>query len=393
MPQQYPPLEAPQRLLFGPGPSPVAPRVYQAMQQNVVGHLDPFFFQVADEIRSLLGYVFSTANQRNLAVSGTGSSGMEAAVANFTEPGTRFALLTNGFFADRIGEMARRQGAEVVRLAKNWGEPFDPQEVREFIRRERPRVVALVQAETSTGMYNQAKPVCEAAHEADALVIADCVTSLGGMPVLVDENGIDIAYSCTQKGLGCPPGLAPMTVSPRALERLRERKTPVQSWYLDLELLDTYYTGHKYHHTASSTMFYALREGLAMVAEEGRENRWERHRRNHLAFVAGIQAMGLTMHVAEGHRLWTLNTPRVPQGVDDAKVRQRLLERRGIEIAGGFGPLAGKIFRIGLMGYGSTSDNVLMLLEALEEALAEQGYRPAASGKDAAAAAFSAART
>lgn len=384
MVRHYSPIDAPKRLLFGPGPSPVAPRVYQAMQQNVVGHLDPFFFQTAEEIRELLGYVFSTANQRNLAVSGTGSSGMEAAVANFTEPGTKFALLTNGFFADRIGEMARRHGGEVVRLAKSWGEPFDAQEAREFIRRERPRVVAMVQAETSTGMYNQAQPVCEAAHEVDALAIVDCVTSLGGMRVLVDENGIDIAYSCTQKGLGCPPGLAPMTISPRALDRLRARKTPVQSWYLDLELLDTYYSGHKYHHTASATLFYALREGLVLVAEEGRENRWERHRRNHLAFVAGIQAMGLAMHVAEGHRLWTLNTPRVPEGVDDGKVRQYLLERHGIEIAGGFGPLAGRIFRIGLMGHGSAAGNVLMLLEALEEALAEQGYHPAANGRAAA---------
>jgi len=392
MSHTYPPLEAPQRLLFGPGPSLVAPRVYQAMQQPVVGHLDPFFFQVADEIRSLLGYAFSTANQRNLALSGTGSSGMEAAVANFTLPGNKFALLTNGFFADRIGEMARRHGAEVVRLAKNWGEPFDPQEVRDFIRRERPQVAALVQAETSTGMYNQARPACEAAHEVGALVIADCVTSLGAMPVLVDENGIDIAYSCTQKGLGCPPGLSPITTSPRALQWLRARKTPVESWYLDLELLDTYFSGRKYHHTASATLFYALREGLAMVAEEGRENRWERHRRNHLAFVAGIEAMGLSMHVADGHRLWTLNTPRVPEGVDDAKVRQYLLQQRGMEIAGGFGPLAGRIFRIGLMGYGSTAQNVLLVLEALKEALEQQGYRAAACGQAAAEAVLAAAR-
>jgi len=348
----------------------VAPRVYEAMGQNVVGHLDPFFFQVADEIRSLLGYAYSTENQFNLAVSGTGSSGMEAAVANFTEPGTKFALLTNGFFGDRLGEMARRQGGEVVRLAKGWGEAYNPQEVREFIRRERPQVVAFVQAETSTGMFNQAKPICEAAHEVDAVTIADCVTSLGGMPVMVDENGIDIAYSCTQKGLGCPPGLAPMTVSPRALERLKARKTPVQSWYLDLQLLDTFYTGHKYHHTASVTLFYALREGLAIVAEEGRENRWERHRRNHEAFVKGIEAMGMSMHVQNpADRLWTLNTPRVPDGVDDAKVRGWLLEKRGIEIAGGFGPLAGKVFRIGLMGYGSTEDNVGFILEALGEAM------------------------
>src|ERR1051325_4902503 len=196
------PLTAPPRLLFGPGPSMVAPRVYEAMAQPVVGHLDPFFFQVTEEVRSLLGYAYSTQNQFNLAMSGTGSAGMEAAVSSFAEPGGKFLLLTNGFFGDRIGEMARRQGADLVRLAKQWGEPFDPQEARDVIRRERPRVVAFVQAETSTGMFNQGKDICEAAHEVDALTIADCVTSLAGMPVLVDENGIDIAYSCSQKGLG-----------------------------------------------------------------------------------------------------------------------------------------------------------------------------------------------
>lgn len=383
------PLQAPERLLFGPGPSLVSPRVYKALGQRVVGHLDPFFFQVVDEVRDLLGYAFSTANRFNIAISGTGSSGMEAAVANFAEPGRKFALLSNGFFGDRIGEMAKRQGAEVVRLAKGWGEPYDPQEVRDFIRRERPAVVAFVQAETSTGMFNQAKPICEAAHEVDAVVIADCVTSLGGMPVLIDENGIDIAYSCTQKGLGCPPGLAPVTVSPRAWDRLKARTTPVQSWYLDLQLLESFYFGHKYHHTASATMFYALREGLAIVKEEGIEARWERHRKNHRAFVAGIEAMGLTMHVANpADRLWTLNTPRAPEGVDDAKVRNYLLEKRNIEIAGGFGPLAGKVFRIGLMGYGSTAENVLFILEALEEALKQAGYTPKGDGKKAASAAL-----
>jgi alanine-glyoxylate transaminase / serine-glyoxylate transaminase / serine-pyruvate transaminase len=374
-------VKAPKRLLFGPGPSPVAPRVYEAMQQNVVGHLDPFFLQTAREVRNLLGYAFSTSNEFNLALSGTGSSGMEAAVANFTEPGTKFALLSNGFFADRIGEMARRQGGEVATLSKPWGEPYDPQEAREFIRREKPQVVAFVQAETSTGMYNHAKPICEAAHDVDALTIADCVTSLGGMPVKVDENGIDIAYSCTQKGLGCPPGLAPITVSPRALERLKQRKSPVQSWYLDLQLVDAFYSGAKYHHTASSTMFYALREALAMVEEEGLEQRWERHQRNHQAFVAGIEAMGLQMHVAgPANRLWTLNTPRVPGGIDDAKVRKYLLDERGIEISGGFGPLAGKVFRIGLMGYGSQPENVTLMLEALESALKQQGFNRKAAG-------------
>jgi len=242
----------------------------------------------------------------------------------------------------------------------------------------------MVQAETSTGMYNQLKPAGEAAREVDALLIADCVTSLGGMPVLVDDNGIDIAYSCSQKGLGCPPGLAPLTVSPRALDRRKSRKTPMQSWYLDLELLESYYWGRKYHHTASATLFYALREGLAMVMEEGRENRWERHKRNHQAFVAGIEAMGLEMCVPEGHRLWTLNTPRVPDGVDDAKLRQQLLEERGIEIAGGFGPLAGKILRIGLMGYGSAEENVLLVLEALETALKAQGFQPKGDARAAA---------
>ncbi|MGP8246044.1 MAG: pyridoxal-phosphate-dependent aminotransferase family protein [Bryobacteraceae bacterium] len=383
--ERYAPLCAPSRLLFGPGPSLVAPRVYQAMQQPLVGHLDPFFFQVADEIRALLGYAYSTDNAFNLATSGTGSSGMEAAVANFTGPGTKFAVLSNGYFADRIGEMAVRQGAQVARLSQAWGLPFDAGQAREFILRERPRIVAMVQAETSTGMYNQVQAAVEAAHEVDALVITDCVTSLGGMPVLVDANGIDIAYSCTQKGLGCPPGLAPMTVSPRALERLKKRAAPVQSWYLDLQLLDAYYSGHKYHHTASATLFYALREGLAMMAEEGRENRWVRHQRNHRAFVAGIEAMGLRMLVENSaDRLWTLNTVSVPEGVNEAAVRQYLLEKRSIEIAGGFGPLAGKIWRIGLMGYGSTKENVLLVLEALGEALRQAGFEPKGNGPAAA---------
>lgn len=366
----YPPIQAPKRLLFGPGPSMVHPRVYAAMTQNVVGHLDPFFFETTEQVRSLLGLVFSTKNSFNIAVSGTGSAGMETAVANFAEPGKKFALLSNGFFGDRLGEMAKRQGADVVKLARDWGQPYDPQEVRDFIRREQPSIVAFVQAETSTGMFNHAKPICEAAHEAGALVIADCVTSLGGMPVLVDENGIDIAYSCTQKGLGCPPGLSPVTVSPAALERLMARTTPVQSWYLDLQLLDSFYSGRKYHHTASATLFYALREGLAIVAEEGLEARWERHKTNHEAFVKGIEAMGLEMLVPDpANRLWTLNTPRVPAGVDDAKVRATLLEKHGIEIAGGFGPLAGKVFRIGTMGYGSTPENVELILSALKSAL------------------------
>lgn len=385
MPQSYPPLQAPRRLLFGPGPSPVAPRVYRALAQPIVGHLDPFFFEVADQVRTLLGYAFGTKSDFNLAMSGTGSSGMEACVANFAGPGEKFAVLSNGFFADRIAEMARRQGAVVAKFDAAWGAPFDYQAVREFIRREQPRMVAFVQAETSTGMWNQARPVTEAAHEVGALVVADCVTSLGAMPVAIDENGIDIAYSCSQKGLGCPPGLAPVTLGPSAVERLRARQSQVHTWYLDLLLtMDSYFTGHRYHHTASATMFYALREGLALVAEEGLEARFERHRRNHLAFVAGAEAMGLTMHAPEGNRLWTLNTPRVPDGIDDAKVRAWLLANRDIEIAGGFGPLAGKVFRIGLMGAGSEAANVLLVLESLGAALREQGFTAAGDGVAAA---------
>ncbi len=347
----------------------VSPRVYEAMGQPIVGHLDPFFFEVVEDVRKLLAYAFSTANEFNIAISGTGTSGMETAVANFAEPGARFAVLANGYFCDRLADVARRHGAEVVRLEKPWGEVFDDQQAREFILREKPRMVAYVQAETSAGVYQPGKAICEAAHEVDALVIADCVTSLGGMPVMVDETGIDIAYSCTQKGLGCPPGLAPLTVSPRAWERLRARTRPVDSFYMDLRLLDSYYRDHKYHHTASATMFYALREALAIVREEGIEDRWQRHRRNHAAFVAGIEALGMRMHVAEGHRLWTLNTPRVPGGVDDAKVRQRLLAEHGIEIAGGLGSLAGKVFRIGLMGYSSTEENVARILDALQRTM------------------------
>ncbi len=347
----------------------VSPRVYEALHQPIVGHMDPYFFEIVEDIRRLLGYAFSTANEFNIAISGTGTSGMEAAVANLVEPGQKFAVLSNGYFCERLAEVARRHGAEVVRLEKPWGEVFDDQEARDFIRREKPRTVAYVQAETSAGLYQPGKAICEAAHEVGALAIADCVTSLGGMPVKVDETGIDIAYSCSQKGLGCPPGLSPLTVSPRAWEWLRQRTTTVDSFYMDLRLLDAYFKEHKYHHTASATMFYALREALAMVHDEGVENRWERHRRNHEAFVAGIEAMGMRMHVAAGHRLWTLNTPRVPDGVDDNKVRARLLAEHGIEIAGGFGALAGKVFRIGLMGYSSTEENVGIILDALKRTL------------------------
>lgn len=346
------------------------------MSRPIVGHLDPYFFRINEEIRAGLQACFGTKNEFTMVISGTGSAGMECALANFVEPGSTVAVFANGYFSDRITEMARRHGGNVVRLEKPWGQIFTDSEAREFIRSARPQVVAYVHAETSTGAHQPGDAICRAAHEAGALVIADCVTSLGGMPVRVDETGIDIAYSGTQKALGAPPGLAPITCSPRAVEFLRQRKSPPASWYLDLKLLLDYYaSAHRYHHTAPISMFYALREALAIIEEEGLENRWQRHRRNHERFVAGLESIGLRMHVAEGERLWTLNTPRVPDRVDDAAVRRRLMESHGIEIAGGFGPLAGKVWRIGTMGYGSTEENVDLLVSALREALAAEGWR------------------
>lgn len=362
-------LQAPKRLLFGPGPSMVEPRVYQALCQPVVGHLDPYFFEIVADVRRLLREVFGTNNELTLAISGTGSAGMETAVGNFVEPGSKFAVFANGYFCDRVSEMGRRAGAEVVRLEKPWGDVFTASEAADFIHREIPQVVAFVHAETSTGALQEPKPICDAAHDAGALVIADAVTSLGAVAVNVDANGIDIAYGCTQKGLSCPSGLAPITVSPRAVERLRSRKTPVREWYLDLNLLVDYYDGRKYHHTASATMFYGLREALQAIADEGLEKRFERHVEAHKSLVAGLAGLGLSMHVPEGHRIPNLNTPRVPEGVNDAKVRKFLLEEHGIEIAGGFGPLAGKIFRIGVMGPMATRSNVGMFLDVFEQAL------------------------
>jgi len=368
-------VQPPKRLLFGPGPSPVHPRVYAAMAQPIVGHLDPYFFEVNEQIRHALQLCWDTKNEFTMVLSGTGSAGMEAAVANFVEPGDRFAIFVNGYFGERLSEMGRRHGANLIRFEKPWGEVFSDEEAAALIHRERPDVVAFVNGETSTGAHQDGTAIAKAAREVGALSIADCVTSLGGMPINLDAMGVDVAYSGTQKALGCPPGLAPITCSPRAVEWLRARKTTPVTWYLDLKLLLDYYEkAHRYHHTAPISMFYALRESLAIIEEEGLENRFERHRVNHEAFAAGVEKLGMPLLVAPGIRLWTLNTPRVPAGVDEAKIRQSLMRNHGIEIAGGLGPLAGKVFRIGTMGYGSTAENVKLLLGTLEEALKEQGY-------------------
>ncbi len=387
MSSTYPPLTPPKRLLLGPGPSPVAPRVYEAMSKPIVGHLDPFFFQVNQEIHALLNYVWGTQNTFTMAISGTGSAGMETAVCNFVEPDSKFLVFANGFFSDRISEMGKRQGATVIRVEGTWGESISPDAAREAILRERPTVVGYVTAETSTGAWNPGKAICEAAHEVGALVLADCVTSLGTMPINLDETGIDVAFSCTQKGLSCPPGLSPITVSPRGVDYLKSKTTVNRSWYFDLKLLLEYYEGsHRYHHTAPISMFYALREGLALIHEEGLENRFARHKRNSEAFAAGAEALGMPMLVAAENRLWPLQTPQIPAGISDVAIRKRMMDATGIEILGGFGPLAGKIFRVGLMGEGSKRENVLLVLDALEVALRAEGYAPPASGVAAAAA-------
>ena len=372
-----PPLQPPRRYLFGPGPTMVHPRVYEAMAKPIVGHLDPYFFQVMSDVQQLLKLVFGTTDGITQVISGTGSAGMETSVANFVDPRSKFCVFANGYFCDRLSEMGKRQGAQLVRFEKPWGATFGDQEAADFIRREKPQTVAYVHAETSTGALQSGKAICAAAHDVGALVIADCVTSLGGVPINVDQTGIDVAYSCTQKGLSCPPGLSPMFLSRRAMDRLGSRGTPTRSWYFDLTLIYDYATvSHRYHHTAPISMFYALREALLVIAEEGVENRFERHRRCHEDFVTAIESMGLRMHVPKGQRICTLNTVVVPEGIDEAKVRKRLFDEQGIEILGGFGPLAGKIFRIGIMGPLATEENVQFLLREFKKALAAEGYRP-----------------
>ena len=367
------PLAPPRRFLFGPGPTQIEPRVYDAMAKPLVGYLDPFFFEVNEEVRSGLREVFGTRNPFTLAISGTGSAGMEAAVSNFVEPGQKLLVFTAGYFADRIAEMGRRHGAQVVRCEKPWGETFSEADARQALERERPHVTAFVHAETSTGALQAPAAIAGPARKAGALVIMDCVTSLGATPIQADACGIDVAYSCTQKGLSAPPGLAPFTASPAAMERLKARRGDCPVWYLDLKLLAEYYDGRKYHHTAPISHFYALREALAAIREEGAEARYARHALSHAEFVRRIEALGLRMHVAPGHRIPNLNTVRVPEGVDEALVRRALLEEHGIEVGAGFGPLAGKIFRIGLMGPLANQPGLDLFFHAFEKCLAQAG--------------------
>jgi alanine-glyoxylate transaminase/serine-glyoxylate transaminase/serine-pyruvate transaminase len=367
--------------------------VLAALGAPTVGHLDPYFLKIMDELQSMLRQVFRTQNQLTLAVSGTGSAGMETCVVNLIEPGDRMVVGINGVFGTRMADVARRCGADVLTIERPFGEVFSPDEVTAAVAKHRPKVVGLVHAETSTGARQPIEEISKIVHDAGALLLIDCVTSLGGLPVEIDGWQVDAAYSGTQKCLSCPPGLAPVTFSPRALEVIQNRKSKVASWYLDTTMLANYWSDRSraYHHTAPINMNYALHEALRAVLEEGLDARFVRHRRNHLALRAGLEAMGIEYAVAESIRLPMLNAVKIPAGADDKAVRGRLLSEYGIEIGGGLGPMAGKTWRIGLMGETCQPRNVLVFLAALEACLNGQGVKvPAGAGVAAANAAYAA---
>ena len=367
---------APQRVLMGPGPCNVHPRVLQAMAQPTIGHLDPAFLQLMDESMGLLRLVFQTENPLTFAVSATGSAGMEATFVNMLEPGDRVVIGVNGVFGERMCDVAERCGATVRRVEAPWGRIIDPADMAAAIRETNPKIVAVVHAETSTGVRQPLEEIEQATHAAGALLLVDCVTSLGGVDLRIDEWKIDLAYSGTQKCLSCPPGLSPVTFSERALQVFDQRKTKVQSWYLDIGMIRRYWGGERlYHHTAPVNALYGLREALRLIAEEGLENRFQRHARNAAALHAGLQAMGLELFAQEGYRLPSLTTVRVPEGCDEAAVRGALLNEFNLEIGGGLGPVKGKAWRVGLMGETSTPRNVFYFLSCLERLLKRQGVR------------------
>ena len=360
---------------MGPGPSEVHPRVLRAMSTPLVGHLDPSFVEMMDEVQELLRYTFRTDNQWTIPVSGTGSAAMEAAIGNVVEPGDTMLVPTNGYFGGRMASMAERAGGEVVEVDAPWGEPLDPDDVADALAAHDPDVFGFVHAETSTGVRQPDVPeLTAAAHDHDALVIADTVTSLGGVELRVDEWDVDVAYSGPQKCLSCPPGASPLTLNDRAMDKVLSREEPARSWYLDLSLLEGYWGDERaYHHTAPITNVYALREALRLVAEEGIENRWERHREVAGALKAGVEAMGLEMNAPDDYWLPSLNAVRVPEGVTDTDVTDYLIEQYDLEIATGLGDLDGDIFRIGCMGYSARAETVSYLMAALGDALDAQG--------------------
>ena len=368
-------LDLPVRVLLGPGPSPVDPRVLEALARPPIGHLDPAFLGLLDLLRSELRSVYGTQNAATLPMSGTGSLGMETCLVNLLEPGDRILVGVNGVFGTRLCEVARRLGAEVSRVEAPWGRPLDPDDLRRGLAQGPFKLLALVHAETSTGVLQDLTPLAALADEAGALLLVDTVTSLGGVPVDVDAHGIDATYSGTQKCLSCPPGLAPISFSERAMNVVRTRRTPVASWYMDLTLIGQYWGSERvYHHTAPINMLFGLERALALVLEETLPARYERHRRHAAALAAGLEALGLVLPVPEAARLPPLTLVSVPDGVDEAAVRRTLLARHNLEIGGGLGQFAGKAWRIGLMGAGSTPEHVTLCLTALGEALREQGF-------------------
>ena len=360
-------MSVPRRLLLGPGPSPVAERVMRALASPVLSHLDPYLLDTLDTVRARLQAVFRSApGSLTLAISGTGTSGMEAAVANVTEPGATATVVVAGYFGDRLAQVLERYGADVRRIEVEWGRACDPAQLEQALKTRRSGIVAVVHAETSTGVLNPLDDLARIANDYGSLLIVDAVTSLGAMPVDAARWGTVVCYSCSQKGLGAPSGLAPITFSQDALSR----RVACRSFYLDLTLLEAYWLGRKYHHTISAPLILALNEALALVEEEGLDSRCARHRENHAALTSGLEGIGLSLLPPEGERLWTLNAVKVPPGVDEAAVRRQLLERHGIEIGAGLGPLAGRIWRIGLMGAGSTRENVDLVVSALGDAIA-----------------------
>lgn len=374
----------PQRVLLGPGPSDVPARVLQALAAPTLGHLDPEYLKLMDETRQMLRAVFQTENEMTLAMSGTGSAGMETVAVNLLEPGDAAIVCVNGVFGGRMKDVFERCGARVHAIEAPWGETIPAERVAEALRAvPDAKVFGIVHAETSTGAHQPLEDIARLVHDAGALFLVDAVTSLGGLPLKVDEWGIDACYSGTQKCLSCPPGLSPVTFSPRALARMDARKTKVQSWYLDMTMIRNYWGADRvYHHTAPINMTYALREALAMVLEEGLENRIARHLTNHLALRAGLEAIGLKFIPQQS--LTTLNAIHAPDGVDEAAVRRRLLNEYGIEIGAGLGPFKGKALRIGLMGSSSTRRNVVLVLAALENILGRTGGASAAEAAYAA---------
>ena len=363
------------RLLLGPGPSDVHPRVLSVMTTPLMGHLDPQFLVLMNEVQGMLRDAFLTKNPFTLPISATGMAGMETCLVNLLEPGDKMVACVKGFFGTRIFDVAQRTGADITRLDVPWGQVFDLNVVRETLKKVRPKVLGMVHAETSTGAWQPIEELGKMCHEFDTLLVVDAVTSLGCVPLKVDEWEIDAIFSCSQKGLSCPPGLSPVSFSPRALDVIKNRKSPVQSWYLDMQMVSKYWSeDRQYHHTAPITMIYAIREGLRILLEEGLPARWERHTKNHKALKAGLVAMGLEYSAVEGHQLPQLNAVKIPQGIDDLVVRKKLLNDFGIEFGGGLGDFRGKVWRIGLMGHNSQPKNVLLALSALEQCLQSVGY-------------------